>query len=1113
MTRPKLTKQRGKLLQQYNKARKELTDSITSGDENDLPAPLELSNTKRDTWKSVSMSQIAEKDAEIARNTALITELESRVSRLEADLLQFHIEHQHLVESLTEQRNNLEAQNCSLLTETRSLGQSLGQHKRKAENTFGTELVRKQKQIKRLENEHNGKAAAIAGLADTIDQQAVSIEDLQASLAAAEETAASFQSQLRERQSLLTGVWQELYGVLKRHKWAAKRLKEVERVYKGLRTWNPKEGNTYSPSARQLARKLISCGCAEGKISLAVRSCAEAFGIRIPGVFMSRRTVARARDEGGKYGKLQLAQEIMNCKGFIESSDGTTHCGVTVESHFVSLYAPTYAPSVDNADTSTWTPQNRFFDLAPALDHTAERQFEGTKEAVSRIADVYSRSLWQLQNNVPWIQDGEMKDHAADGKKEFDISASHKEDIVMRDLGQDLVLEGDSQALFSRILRALAQVTDVKRAAAGNITVLELGSVSADERVRLTALCIQRQIGEMHFTSLPFEEQRKLLLHLFGGCCSRKDLNVVRKGYTFIQALYATDSSLQPPVLLANKANDMIITVAAENAESNTAAAQAAVEASSRGAIKLLQLLGSLLWHQDGKRGYQDKCVLFMKERRLELYNLDEPGKFPDVSNTRFGAYTYATAEVICFHVLILELIDEIIDGKVQSGQPNHVEKNIQKGLDCAATMTEIAALALYGVSVSWPYMALVHGKKDKPVNLLSLTDLHRKLPLFCTHVADYSEILLDPKTPLNQLTINGLPFRDHLILPTILSLARELPNLSVIVSAMFRGAAEGWIHFTPEFAVDGPFDQLTPEEKARIFIPATNDHNEGMLGLYRVHMRYHSNSTALSFSNQARAEQNNTEAFIQKHGSSKAIAQFVMREVRRDGASGRAAKFRKDFLALQREKVKKARRRRMKTVEKKRVAQERLLATNLELNIDKIQRMTSPQLKSQLQAYCDKLKDEILGKMKWKDMQTVDIRRGLVLAARERELARRETTEQAADIAPALPQTVNEVIVEEFGYAPEEDGTWKNTFDWEESTATSGIDQLTYAHPHYQGSGVIYGTDPGLIGLARPHLACQAQSGLSASQAPIKVDFCLPTQFLSIPCTSYIEERSTQDP
>jgi hypothetical protein len=34
---------------------------------------------------------------------------------------------------------------------------------------------------------------------------------------------------------------------------------------------------------------------------------------------MSRRTVAQARDEGGKYGELQLAQEIMNCKGYFDA--------------------------------------------------------------------------------------------------------------------------------------------------------------------------------------------------------------------------------------------------------------------------------------------------------------------------------------------------------------------------------------------------------------------------------------------------------------------------------------------------------------------------------------------------------------------------------------------------------------------------------------------------------------------------------------------------------------------------------------------------------------------------------------------------------------------------
>ncbi|KAJ7201493.1 hypothetical protein B0H12DRAFT_977636, partial [Mycena haematopus] len=598
-----------------------------------------------------------------------------------------------------------------------------------------------------------------------------------------------------------------------------------------------------------VSKPAVACGCAEGKVARAVQSCAEVFGITIRGAkFMARRTVGRVRDEGGKYGEIQLGREIMDCQGFIESSDGTTHRGITVESRHISFLAPTYAPGVNDSDRSTWTAQTRFIEVAPALDHTAERQFEGTMEAVSRIADVYSRSpLATSDHRMMEVddyyrkKDGELRDHAADGKKECQISAEYKHDIILRDLGVRTGLQ------INQLLCNINQSCHR----------------TEDERAKLTILCLRHKIGEEEFETLPAAQQNSLALHLFAGCCSHKELNVVRKGYSYIEALYSLHPSLPRPVLLANKANDKIITVAAQSGESDSTAAQAAVEASTRGAIKLLQLVGSLLRHQDGKRGYQDKCVIFMKDRKLEMYNLEYAGKFPDVSNNRFGAYTYAAAEVVCFHGLIQELVDEIIDGKTQSGQCNHVEKNIRSGLCCGATMTELVALALYGVSVSWPYMALVHGKKAKPVNLLSLTDLHRKLPIFCNFIADNPDILLDDKTPLDQLTIDGLPFRDDILIPSILLLRAELPDLSATISAMFRGAAEGWVHFTPEFHVGGTFDQLTDKERARIFIPAHNDHNEGMLGSFRVHTRYHPNSIPSSFSNQTRAERNNTERFM----------------------------------------------------------------------------------------------------------------------------------------------------------------------------------------------------------------------------------------------------------
>ncbi|KAJ7482660.1 hypothetical protein FB451DRAFT_1393980 [Mycena latifolia] len=286
---------------------------------------------------------------------------------------------------------------------------------------------------------------------------------------------------------------------------------------------------------------------------------------------------------------------------------------------------------------------------------------------------------------------------------------------------------------------------------------------------------------------------------------------------------------LPPPVLLANKANHATINL---SDDLNNPAVQCALESSSSGAIKLLQLMRALLRQRDGERGYQDKGTIFLQERKLELFNLDEPSKFPDVSN-RYGCYTYAAAEIVCFHSIIEELYP------------------ILKGINCAKMMEQLIALTLYGICVSWRYMAIVSGTKEKPVNLLSLTDLHRKLPVFCKHIADNSHILLDPTTPLDQLTIDGRPFDDDLLLATIRQPRPDLPNIFLLISAMFSGCAKGRIQFTPEFHVGGTFDRFTPEQRAILFIPSTNDCNEGTLGSYRGHMRYHPNSTAHSFSNQ----------------------------------------------------------------------------------------------------------------------------------------------------------------------------------------------------------------------------------------------------------------------
>lgn len=510
---------------------------------------------------------------------------------------------------------------------------------------------------------------------------------------------------------------------------------------------------------------------------------------------------------------------------------------------------------------------------------------------------------------------------------------------------------------------------------------------STEARSELVEQALEFKLGEERFNALTPVQQCNKCTHLFGGCCCHKDLNVVRYGYRAIQRIYSTHN-IPSPVLLANKANAAIINLRPDD-PGDSAAVQNAVESSSAGAIKLLQLIGSLLRHKDGERGYQDRCTIFLRERKLELLGLEEPGKFPDVSNNRYGCYTYAAAEVVCFHGIIQELVTDIIDGKTKAGQQNHVEANVLKGLNCAATMTELVALALYGASVSWPYMAAVRGTKDNPINLVSLTPLHRPLPDFCAYIAAHPGILLDLTTPLDKLTIDAQPFRDEFLIESIRQLLPDLPNLELVISSMFSGAEEGWLQFTPEFRPGGTFDNLTPEQLAILHIPSTNDCSEGKLGTFRVHMRYHPNSTAHSFTNQTRTERNNTEAFVKKH-CDKAVEKYVMQEVRKDGKSGKRAQFRRQWLAKQREKAERGRARLLKAALRKKSAADRLAATVLELDVRKIQDMSSRDLKAQLHVYRDSLKDAVLGKVLWKDMQLVAVRRTMVLAAREREITRR---------------------------------------------------------------------------------------------------------------------------
>src|SRR5882762_10976332 len=79
----------------------------------------------------------------------------------------------------------------------------------------------------------------------------------------------------------------------------------------------------------------------------------------------------------------------------------------------------------------------------------------------------------------------------------------------------------------------------------------------------------------------------------------------------------------------------------------------------------------------------------------------------------------------------------------------------------------------------------------------------------------------------------------------------------------MFTGALATWKRFTREFAADGIVTTTTAAERARAWMPATNDANEGALGEFRVAKRKWPNLTLAQYNSRKMYARNNTGKYI----------------------------------------------------------------------------------------------------------------------------------------------------------------------------------------------------------------------------------------------------------
>ncbi|RDX39560.1 hypothetical protein OH76DRAFT_1523256 [Lentinus brumalis] len=394
--------------------------------------------------------------------------------------------------------------------------------------------------------------------------------------------------------------------------------------------------------------------------------------------------------------------------------------------------------------------------------------------------------------------------------------------------------------------------------------------------VEETSKTVEGAGGNEAWASLSEVEQQSAVI---SGGESGEELNAVKGGYTRMSA-YWEKAGLQPPILLMNRDNE------AASSSKDPRTRRQASNKSCGGAIKLVELAGAIFRHKDNKKGQQDSWRWYAESVLGHLIT------FPDTSNTRFGSYAEAAAELICHRDLYIQYLEFIRDKK-ESCSFNHLEQNVYRGLQDPPTLAELCILALYGQAVGRPYMRLV--RQGKLTNHLDLGPLHDELKQHIHHIIIDPDILLAADARHEDGTLDGKPWGRPDLFVAIHTLMPSLPSLRGALVEFFEGALETWGRFTAEFAPSGPITQLSQTQRQKAWMRPTNDENEGALGIKRVRSRVAPNMSQHQHDARVLYSTNKTGTYIAELGTEDRA--YLRHEARRLDASGLEKKRRREVV------------------------------------------------------------------------------------------------------------------------------------------------------------------------------------------------------------------------
>ncbi|KIK77471.1 hypothetical protein PAXRUDRAFT_17481 [Paxillus rubicundulus Ve08.2h10] len=300
---------------------------------------------------------------------------------------------------------------------------------------------------------------------------------------------------------------------------------------------------------------------------------------------------------------------------------------------------------------------------------------------------------------------------------------------------------------------------------------------------------------------------------------------------------------------------------AAAASSGSSAAVSCALQVSGRGAVKALDLTGSVFRHKDDKKGQQDSLRYYL-EAQLGYFS-----PWPDTSNSQYQSHCDSASAWLIYHPLYTSYLEIVMDWK-DSRTYTNIKWNVHQAFGCPKTAEEMACLSMWGNCVGHPYMQQVRGEFHDFSNILDLSPLHAQLFSHLNTLAANIDLVLAPDATYHTAALDGKPFEclDAFYVVQMMAWdSQTYPHLHSLLPAFLKGATETLLRFTTKFLPDGAIARSTPAQRELACMETTNNANEGALDTYHVAVHCAPTMTTVQFNARLKYHKNQTGSYMKR--------------------------------------------------------------------------------------------------------------------------------------------------------------------------------------------------------------------------------------------------------